>query len=280
MSSSAPAVVLWPSQLSTGSDKKAGRNAVPSKAERNTLTSILSFHHQENRQCIVLTGETRHYRAAARAIPRTMPAKMCGSMDDGGGGNDRLAAQDNEEGAVEVATSALEIGCAYGDCLDILYSRCGGNVLGIDKSDECVEATKQRFPHLVDKARVLDCFLSDDSAALKEVAAGWMICMVDIGGVRHAEAVVKLVVDSLAHIPIVVVKARILYNKGSDLCAKQVKDGEVEVSDGVDDHIFEASPHISRWWEDVASKTIADGESGLGVPRWARKNHVRKAELT
>lgn len=88
-------MILWPA--SDKAQKKNGsRKMSTTLADRAALTAAIlaSTQVKRQRQCIIVTGETCHYRAAARSVP---------TSDDNWGCN--------EDGG---PLKALEIGSAHG----------------------------------------------------------------------------------------------------------------------------------------------------------------------
>ena len=217
-------IILWPPPLKIGSFDPSQKKDV-TKEEREKLTKLMielleSFRQQSPRQrLVIVTGETVHYRSAARSVPTKS----------------------------EDSINGYEIGCAYGDCLQVLSKRCQ-SVSGSDKSIECITRLKQRFPKL--HAEVLDCFTETEklAIALKDVT----VCCLDIGGDRHGKAVLDLVGGALKYIPILIVKARIIYNSGVKVDPQK----------------------IEKWWNHLCESRGSE----LDIPGWAKNGPKEKKQ--
>lgn len=248
-------MILWPAPEKLQA-KGASRKITTTLSDRAGLTAAIlaSQQGQRGEQCIVLTGETCHYRTAARSVP----------IDD--------------ESWLKKTTDplkALEIGSAHGDTLNILSRRLGGacNVWGVDKSYECIQRTNERFPHLTGRSVLLDCFSEDHFEALAELVKDVDICCVDIGGNRHAEALLLLLRRSLWKVPLIIVKARLLYERAVEFELERNEDGISKKGGDCNDD-------LSSWWNNIKQKTATEeGGAGLGIPPWAikakKKNKIR-----
>lgn len=162
------------------------------------------------------------------------------------------------------------------ECLNILARRLSGacNVMGVDKSHECIQATNTKFPHLVGRSVQLDCFSEDDSEALAQLVEGIDICCVDIGGNRHAEALVGLLQHSLCNVPLIIIKARLLYERALDFELEQKIKNETNTNSEYDDI-------LADWWDSIIQTTLVGEGAGLGTPRWARPENagINKGKL-
>ena len=112
--------------------RKGGGGAKKSTTHEENAALVQAYRsiartYSGKRQTIILVGETAHYRTAAR---------FCSTASD----------------------SALEIGCAYGDCVAILQKKTG-NAWGVDKSKAAVAQAVSRYPELAGRTEVLDIFV-------------------------------------------------------------------------------------------------------------------------
>jgi hypothetical protein len=141
-------------------------------------------------------GETRPFRKLVREVP---------IIDD------------------EIDNKVIEIGSSYGECLQILAKRTKNNAIGFEISEECVSSSITKYPILVDKATGVSCVylcdaLSHQGASLiEEHAAHSHTAFVDIGGDRHAEAVIHLCHVTLTHPRQIVIKCRLLFREARKL---------------------------------------------------------------
>ena len=83
----------------------------------------------------------------------------------------------------------LEIGSAYGDCLQAAHVRCKeAKYLGIDISEEAVLESRIRYPHIVfEKVDVVK-----NPEKLKELATGTTVIAIDINGNRAKASVIAV----------------------------------------------------------------------------------------
>jgi precorrin-6B methylase 2 len=132
---------------------------------------------------VVLCYSTAEYRALARGIPQ--PAR------------DR---------------KAVDIGSAYGDATAVLAAALGpaGSVLGIDVSRDFISASSARFPSI----RFARVDVLEDPVFAAQLLSGSDVVFIDIGGVRDAEALVRLVplvINSSSGLKCIVIKSEKLH---------------------------------------------------------------------
>lgn len=175
-----------------------------------TFNECFSFNHDNGLgllQRFHLVGETAPFRSLARELP------------------------------FEPGATALEIGCSYGDCLQILWKRTSGQAIGFDNSTECVFEAVQRFPAFLrassgteDKGseitraavQVLDVLSPEGIAEVEVISASRSVTFVDIGGDRHTETVLKLLRRLQSRV--VVVKCRALFTAATKFLESSVCD--------------------------------------------------------
>ena len=162
-------VLVWPS-----ADHAAG--STTSHQHEALRAWVAARGDRRAKRQIVITDQTRHYRAAAKALA---------------GASER----------------AIELGSSYGDCLKVLHARCGGAARGVDISTTAVADAARRFPCLADSMEVMDCIHETERFAA--LTHGATLAFVDIGGDRHGDTVVRLIAsDALQDVPVVVVKSQ------------------------------------------------------------------------
>lgn len=101
-----------------------------------------------------------------------------------------------------------------------------------------------------------------------EVCANRTLACVDIGGDRHAEAVLQLVARSLGKVPVCVVKARLLYRAAS---AKALEADDAAAGG--------ASVAVGAFWDAATRDALATGDAGVGVPKWSKRPKETKKQL-
>ena len=207
-----------------------------SKAACEELRREAEACKAEGRRVVVLTGETGHYRQASRTVAT--------SEDD-----------------------ALEVGSSYGDCTEILRQRCR-SARGVEKSKSATAEATRKFPGLQGTIDVIDCLHEKDAVQMAKCCANRTLACVDIGGDRHAEAVLQLVAGSLGKVPVVVVKARLLYRA---CAAKALKADDAAAAGG--------SGAMGAFWDAATRDALATGDAGLGVPKWSKRPKETKKQL-
>ena len=114
---------------------------------------------------------------------------------------------------------ALEIGCDFGLCTEILARQCG-DAIGVDISPQRVQSATQRFGHLA-TFQVLDCL--SDLEGLRRLGRDRNKVFIDINGNREAETVLAAIANvqqvcglarpgGLPQGVVVVVKSREVYD--------------------------------------------------------------------
>ena len=188
--------------------------------------------------------------------------------------------------------SALEIGCAYGDCSNILAKRFEGRITGVDISKEAPLAATARFPRLKPdhgRARIIGgCdVLSESGASLVRRLAtdgSCFVAFVDIGGDRDAEAVIRVVREVLLGGPqVVVIKCRLLFKAAkfelkrvhidytpAELSLRPPGKTGVEHVSGSSYSPSSVSKALGLWWAAIAAKQRLEGSAGIGLPKWQR----------
>jgi hypothetical protein len=151
-----------------------------------------------------------------------------------------------------------------------------------------------RYRILADKVHVLDALKPQGAAQVRAAAAaggptgntaGDPCCaaFVDIGGDRHAEAVLALCHQSLRAPPTLVVKCRLLF-KAALQAAHAAAEASEQAADGSLPAAQNAAPQdaahpdaawaafLASWWVAVTSKAVAGdgsiGSAGIGTPKW------------
>lgn len=152
---------------------------MPQKRVKDDDEVYVFSHHG---QIIYLTGETKPFRQLAREIP---------ALDNGQG--------------------IIEIGSSYGECLNILSKRSNGQAIGFEISKECIEHSIKKYPRLDGNIKLCDVLSDDGANLMEEFASQSYTAFVDIGGDRHAEAVIQLCKKSLTHPKQIVIKCRLLF---------------------------------------------------------------------
>ena len=151
---------------------------------------------------------------------------------------------------VQPTDVVLEIGSAYGDCLEAAYLRCKeATYIGVDISEEAVLESRARFPHI--KFEQVDVVQNPD--ALKELAKGATLIAIDINGNR-AMASVLLVLASVEKIlapDIVVIKSSELFTLGR----KHMKEADGGGSGGSSSGLV-TIPNFAGWQAKLAQEAL------------------------
>lgn len=233
-------VLVWPS-----ADHAAG--STTSHQHEALRAWVAARGDRRAKRQIVITDQTRHYRAAAKALA---------------GASER----------------AIELGSSYGDCLKVLHARCGGAARGVDISTTAVADAARRFPCLADSMEVMDCIHETERFAA--LTYGATLAFVDIGGDRHGDTVVRLIAsDALQDVPVVVVKSQMLHRAAAAVTAAASvgPNAAVPTMDVLKPSRSSTSPPaidgVAAWWRAVCESSLAfDAQAvaalGLGVPKW------------
>ena len=272
----------------------------PKKTSLQVLAAVPHVSFLRHEQRVFLVGETKDYRNFARHVPITT-----------------------------TTTTALEVGCAYGDCTNILAKRFEGRVTGVDVSSTAAAEAAAKFERLSPAEdgtlRVMggvDVFSREGAAVVRALAnppeepfpsrhpnataAGssspplsssgkrrrCSLCMVDIGGDRDAEAVVRLVGSDILGDPAtgggpatLVIKCRLLYKEARKALLRARESaaegnnegGEDGDADAAGDRLAWESALLSEWWRGIVARERSEGSTGLGLPHWQRRQAAARS---
>ena len=211
-----------------------GEDARGAAATAAAVASRLQLHRDDSSssRSVVLCRSTATYRALARRVPRE---------------GERCA----------------DVGSAHGDATAALAAAVGDAslVVGVDVSAAFVELSRSRHPTI--RFERLDAL--EDPALLARHLAGAACVFVDVGGVRPAEALVRLLpsIAKSADPRVVVVKCEALYDEAVAVAAAAPHPDDVKCEALYDEAVavVAAAPHPDdalnerplpmRFWNDV-----------------------------
>ena len=228
--------------------------------------SPFSFVVHSPRHCHGATLQTKvsDYRAVAANLERAGPLVVATPDTDSLRRLSRLHTTRRDR--------VLEIGCSYGACSTLICDAQPDIFVGLDNSEECVQACIARNLNGCSPVfRRFDCLLEREALRQLLIDINPTLVVVDVGGIRGLADVVELIellVASL-HPQVSNSTTQLLLVKSEQLVAEAVKstavvvDWEKQESDGVLERVI-ACP--VGWWEAIRHK-IDTAEAELLMAR-------------
>lgn len=120
-----------------------------------------------------------------------------------------------------------------------------GRAIGFEISKECVEASVKKYPRLIDKTTNKSCvhlcnvLSSEGTKVVNDFASQANTAFIDIGGDRHAEAVIHFCEHSLNHPNQLIIKCRLLFRAARDYIKNDKKEIAAAAADNDDEKVFD-----------------------------------------